>query len=63
MQQRQPHTHLTCGFCMRANIIRSKPHQTKGGLPICDDCLEEYNRRFPLTEVNNLPKMQAEFAF
>lgn len=29
MQQRQPHTHMTCGFCLRPNIIRSKPHETK----------------------------------
>ena len=49
MQYRHPRTHLTCGFCMR-----SKPHETKSGQPICDDCLEEYNRCFPLTEVNNL---------
>ena len=50
MYQRQPHTHLTCGFC-----IRSKPHETKSGQPICDDCLEEWNKCFPpLTSVNNL---------
>ena len=31
MQQRQPHTHLTCGFC-----IRSKPHQTKARQPFAN---------------------------
>ena len=46
MQQRQPHTHMTCGFCLRPNIIRSKPHETKSGQPICDDCLKEYNAIF-----------------
>jgi transposase-like protein len=64
MTARQPHTHMTCGFCLQPKIIRSKPHETKSGQPICPDCLEEYNRCFPpLTSVNNLPKMQAEFAF
>ena len=29
MYQRQPHTHLTCGFCLQPKIIRSKPHETK----------------------------------
>ena len=57
MQQRQPHTHMTCGFCLQPKIIRSKPHETKSGQPICPDCLEEYNaifqslrslRKFPL---------------
>ena len=43
MQQRQ---HMTCGFCLQPKIIRSKPHQTKGGLPICDDCLEEWDACF-----------------
>ena len=46
MQQRQPHTHMTCGFCLQPKIIRSKPHETKGGQPICPDCLEEYNAIF-----------------
>lgn len=57
MQQRQPHTHMTCGFCLQPKIIRSKPHETKSGQTICDDCLKEYNaifqsrrslRKFPL---------------
>ena len=43
MQQRQPHTHMTCGFCLQPKIIRSKPHETKSGQPICEDCLKEYN--------------------
>jgi hypothetical protein len=61
MRQRQPHTHMTCGFCLQPKIIRSKPYETKSGQPIC---LEEYNRCFPpLTSVNNLSTMQAEFAF
>lgn len=65
MHQRQPHTHMTCGFCMQPKIIRSKPHETKGGQPICPDCLVDWNKCFPdpLTTVNNLPNMQAEFAF
>ncbi len=63
MKPRQPHTHLTCGFCLQPKIIRSKPHETKSGQPICDDCLEEYNRSFQLREVNNLAKMQAEYNF
>ena len=48
MRDRQPHTHLTCGFCLQPKIIRSKP--------ICDDCLKEWNKCFPdpLTTVNNL---------
>lgn len=46
MQQRQPHTHMTCGFCLQPKIIRSKPHDTKGGQPICDDCLKEWNACF-----------------
>ena len=25
MYQRQPHTHLTCGFCLQPKIIQSKP--------------------------------------
>lgn len=65
MQQRQPHTHMTCGFCLQPKIIRSKPYETKSGQPICPDCLDDWNKCFPdpLTTVNNLPKMQAEFAF
>jgi len=55
MQQRQPHTHMTCGFCLQPKIIRSKPHETKSGQPICDDCLDEWNKCFPpLTSVNYL---------
>lgn len=27
LERRQPHTHATCGFCLRPNIIRSKPHE------------------------------------
>lgn len=56
MQRRQPHTHLTCGFCLQPKIIRSKPHETKSGQPICDDCLAEWEKCFPdpLTTVNNL---------
>ena len=46
MQRRQPHTHMTCGFCLQPKIIRSKPHETKSGQPICDDCLKEYNACF-----------------
>ena len=38
MQQRQPHTHMTCGFCLQPKIIRSKPHETKSGQPICPEC-------------------------
>ena len=53
MYQRQPHTHLTCGFCLQPKIIRSKPHETKSGQPICDDCLADWNKCF--TTVNNLP--------
>jgi hypothetical protein len=31
---------LTCGFCLQPKIIRSKPHETKSGQPICDhDCV------------------------
>ena len=50
MYQRQPHTHLTCGFCLQPKIIRSKPHETKSGQPICGDCLEEWNRCFKAPE-------------
>lgn len=60
MQQRQPHTHLTCGFCMRPKIIRSKPHETKSGQPICDDCLADWNRCFKVPEVS--PQKSFEFA-
>ena len=64
MQQRQPHTHMTCGFCLQPKIIRSKPHETKSGQPICEDCLKEYNRCFPpLTEVNNLPTVEPVASF
>ena len=38
MQQRQPHAHI--------NIIRSKPHETKSGQPICPDCLKEWDACF-----------------
>lgn len=59
MNYRQPHTHATCGFCLQPKIIRSKPHETKSGQPICPDCLDDLNKCFPpLTTVNNLPKMQ-----
>jgi len=59
MNYRQPHTHATCGFCLQPKIIRSKPHETKSGQPICPDCLDDWNKCFPLlTTVNNLPKMQ-----
>ena len=47
MQQRQPHTHATCGFCLQPNIIRSKPYETKGGQPICPECLNDWNKCFP----------------
>ena len=46
MTARQPHTHMTCGFCLQPKIIRSKPHETKSGQPICPYCLEEYNAIF-----------------
>ena len=55
MQQRQPHTHLTCGFCMRPKIIRSKPHETKS-----DDCLAKWNQCFKVPEVS--PQKSFEFA-
>jgi hypothetical protein len=29
LKRRQPHTHATCGFCLRPNIIRSKPHEDR----------------------------------
>ena len=32
---------------MKPKIIRSKPHETKSGQPICPDCLEEWNKCFP----------------
>ena len=47
MQQRQPHTHATCGFCLHPKIIRSKPHETKSGQPICPECLDDWNKCFP----------------
>lgn len=47
MQQRQPHTHATCGFCLQPKIIRSKPHETKSGQPICPECLDDWNKCFP----------------
>ena len=52
MQRRQPHTHMTCGFCLQPKIIRSKP--------ICPDCLVDWNKCFPdpLTTVNNLPTLE-----
>lgn len=46
MQRRQPHTHMTCGFCLQPKIIRSKPHETKSDQPICDDCLKEWDDCF-----------------
>ena len=59
MNYRRPHTHATCGFCLQPKIIRSKPHETKSGQPICPDCLDDWNKCFPpLTTVNNLSKMQ-----
>lgn len=65
MDQRRHHSHMTCGFCLQPNIVRSKPHETKSGQPICPDCLADWHRCFPdpLHEVNNLSTMQAEFAF
>lgn len=44
MQQRQPHTHATCGFCLQPKIIRSKPHETKIGQPIYPECLDDWNK-------------------
>ena len=61
MQQRQPHTHMTCGFCLQPKIIRSKPHETKSGQPICPDCLVEWNKCF--TPINNLSTIQMQFNF
>lgn len=46
-EPRQPHTHATCGFCLRPNIIRSKPHEKRAGHPICPECLEDWARCFP----------------
>lgn len=60
MSARQPHTHLTCGFCLQPNIVRSKPHETKGDRPICPGCLADWRRCFPdhLTTVNNLSTLE-----
>lgn len=54
-----------CGFCSQPKIPPGTVPATRGGQPICDDCLDDWNKCFPnpLTQVNNLPKMQAEFAF
>ena len=30
-EHRQPHPHATCGFCLRPNIIRSKPREEYDG--------------------------------
>ncbi len=46
MRDSQPHTHLTCGFCLQPKIIRSKPHETKSGQPICDGGFERIQRLF-----------------
>ena len=60
MDHRRHYSHMTCGFCLQPKIIRSKPHETKSGQPICPDCLDcldDWNKCFPdpLTTVNNLP--------
>jgi len=44
---RKRHAHMTCGFCLQPKIVRSKPHETKSGQPICPDCLEDWNACFP----------------
>lgn len=41
-EHRQPHTHATCGFCLRPNIIRPKPREERAGQPICPECLEDW---------------------
>lgn len=46
MQRRQPHTHMTCGFCLQPKIIRSKPHEKRANEPICPDCLKEWGACF-----------------
>lgn len=46
MDQRRHYSHMTCGFCLQPNIVRSKPHETKSGQPICPDCLKEWNACF-----------------
>lgn len=43
---RRAHTRAECGFCLQPKIVRSKPHETKGDQPICDDCLKEYDACF-----------------
>jgi transposase-like protein len=53
------HTHKACYFCGKPKIIRSKPHETRSGKPICPDCLGEWDKCFkePLTEINYLPNL------
>lgn len=54
MNYRQPHTHATCGFCLQPKIIRSKPHETKSGQPICPECLDDWNKCFPPVDDSKL---------
>ena len=56
MRDRQPHTHATCGFCLRPNIIRSKPHETRAGQPICPECLADWDKCFPTPQQGQLFK-------
>ena len=48
-EHRQPHTHATCGFCLRPVIVRSKPREERAGQPICPECLVDWGggRCFP----------------
>ena len=57
MRERQPHTHATCGFCLRPNIIRSRPHEKRSGQPICPDCLADWH--MPQQEFKKAVKKQA----
>lgn len=41
-EPRQPHTHATCGFCLRPNIIRSKPREERAGQPICPEMVDAF---------------------
>jgi hypothetical protein len=47
LERHQAHTHATCGFCLRPNIIRSKPHEERASQPICPERLEDWARCFP----------------